>query len=846
MGFRAGEPSPRLVWRQKGFARKRHRHFAILAPELQNLQASKHCRSVRERRRNVETLESMTLLDRFSLRGSLIATVVVMGLLGLALAVFTARVYETQARQAQQGALADSLRHHIADIRRDLDTEAQLRVAALLNDRAFAENLRIGNAEAVRAALARLPSGPVRRLAGRVVQVAALRPDFTLLTALGAAPDALPPALLCQGVRVPAPDMKHGAGVAVSGICGDHHHPNYATAMRVGGPPSAGYLVVIVDWLPRLRALEASVGAPLILADSQGNVLYGSPTQNAADIDDMVRATSAVPLVSGGRATLATARNLAVLSEESLHARGMALLTAFLATIVTAAIGLLFLRRTALNPLARLADQLKRIREDEGTLGEPVKVGGNAEVRELAAGFNAVTARLKELYRRLEHMAYTDPLTQLPNRLLFMDRLEQAVLHARRDNRPFALFLMDLDRFKDINDTLGHPVGDQLLTQVAQRLRAKLRESDTVARLGGDEFAVLLPNVTEKHAGMAARMLLQSLRMPFDVAEQHLDIGASIGVALYPEHGVDANVLIQRADVAMYSAKNANTGHAFYESRLDEHNPARLMLMSELRRAVEQEQFVLHYQPMVSLASGRVVRIEALLRWHHAREGLMMPDAFVPLLEQGGLIRTVTPWLLNEALTFARELHRQDLSVPLAINISGRDLQDVFLAETLAEQLAAHQVEPRWVELEITESAVMDDPARAHDLLQCLADMGLRIAIDDFGTGYSSLSYLRKLPVSVIKIDKSFVSSMLRSENDATIVRTSIDLAHNLGLSVVAEGVEEEELMRRLAELGCDTAQGFYLSRPLTPDELVVWLKESFWGLHAPTSSVQAGSTLRH
>jgi diguanylate cyclase (GGDEF)-like protein len=790
---------------------------------------------------------TMTLLNRFSMRASLIATIVVMGLLGLALALFTARLYESVAREAHQAALAELFFHRITDLSRDIDVEAQLRIAPLLSDQAFIESLRANKADIARERLVRLWSEPGKiHGINNMVQLAALRSDFTLLASAGPGLATQPSSLLCQGMPSIAAGTEQSPGVVLSGVCADRRRPNYATVIRLDGQPAAGYLVVLTDWWPRLRALESSFSVQLAFTGAGGRLLYQSSQWRGAGTDQFARATQDVPLISGERASLTVARSLKAFSEESLQTRIIILLTALLTTVATALIALLVLRGTAIKPLAQLASQLRRVRQDEEALGEPVAVQGSSEVRELAAGFNAMTARLKELYASLEHMAYTDPLTQLPNRVLLMDRLQQAILGARRDNRPFALFLMDLDRFKDINDTLGHQVGDQLLEQVARRLRAKLRQSDTVARLGGDEFAVLLPNVTEKYAGMAARMLLQALRVPFEVAEQSLDIGASIGVALYPEHGVDANVLIQRADVAMYSAKHTHAGHVFYETRLDEHNPGRLMRMGELRRAVEQEQFVLHYQPMISLTTGRVVRVEALLRWQHPREGLMMPDSFVPLLEQSGLIRALTPWLLNEALTLVHELHQQELSVVLAVNLSGRDLQDFLLADTLAEQLAARQVEPGWLELEITESAVMEDPARAHDLLQRLADMGLRITVDDFGTGYSSLAYLKKLPVSAVKIDKSFVTGMERSENDAIIVRTSIDLAHNLGLSVIAEGVESDDLLRRLAELGCDVAQGFYLSRPLAPDELITWLKESFWGLHSRTTGLDAGRSLHH
>jgi EAL domain-containing protein (putative c-di-GMP-specific phosphodiesterase class I) len=280
----------------------------------------------------------------------------------------------------------------------------------------------------------------------------------------------------------------------------------------------------------------------------------------------------------------------------------------------------------------------------------------------------------------------------------------------------------------------------------------------------------------------------------------------------------------------MYAAKQANSGYAFYDSKQDQHNPTRLTLLGELRHAVEQEQFELYYQPKVNLRTSQVTGVEALVRWNHPREDLMLPDIFIPLLEQTGMIRNLTPWVLNEALRQGQILQRQGVPITISMNLSVRDLQEPYLAETFAEQLAALQVATKWLELEITESAVMTEPERALHVLSRLAATGLKLAIDDFGTGYSSLSYLKKLPVHTIKIDKSFVIGMVRDENDAAIVRTSIDLAHNLKLEVIAEGVENEETLKRLTELGCDTAQGNFISRPLSSDELSVWLKQSAWG----------------
>jgi diguanylate cyclase (GGDEF)-like protein len=587
------------------------------------------------------------------------------------------------------------------------------------------------------------------------------------------------------------------------------------------------------DAASNVRTLEALVGLPLRLVASDA-VVYQSESwpQGEHALNALI---VSLPLDAPGDKTLViqTAKDESGFYGRLEQTRYAVYFAAAAVTLLFVLIAIAFLEHIAVGPLRRLVDQLRDVQSDESQLGSRISTEGNADTAELAGRFNAMTAKLEELYVQLDRMAYTDPLTQLPNRTFFQSRLRQAVAQAQQENRTFALFIMDLDRFKEINDTLGHHVGDILLQQVAIRLRDKLRDSDTLARMGGDEFAVLLPTVTAKQADMAARMLVQSLRSPFIVESHQLDVGVSIGVALYPDHGVDANTLIQRADVAMYAAKQSGCGQLFYDPQMDRHHPAQLTLMGELRHAVEQEQFILYYQPKIGLKTNRIVGVEALVRWRHPSGNLIMPEAFIPLLEQTGLIRGLTGWVTHEALRMASELRRLGFELPVAVNVSARDLQNNGLAEQLAEQLAAHQATADWLELEITESAVMSDVSGARDLLDELASMGFKLVIDDFGTGYSSLGYLKRLPVNAVKIDKSFVMGMARDENDAAIVYTSIDLSHNLGLQVVAEGVDDEGVLMRLRTRGCDAVQGMYLSRPLPAEELIAWLAKSNWGLPA-------------
>ena len=440
------------------------------------------------------------------------------------------------------------------------------------------------------------------------------------------------------------------------------------------------------------------------------------------------------------------------------------------------------------------------------------------------------TRELASLNRELEHQALHDSLTELPNRLLLQDRLRQAILTAQRKQHQLALLITDLDRFKEINDTLGHHYGDLVLQEVADRMRGALRESDTIARLGGDEFAILLPNVaSDDDAVNAARKLITALEQPIVLEGQNFHVGASVGIALYPEQGEDGATLMRHADVAMYIAKRSASGYSLYDPREDQHSVSRLALASELKQAIEHKQLVLFYQPKIDLRRGDVVAVEAVVRWDHPQRGLLLPDEFIPLAEHTGLIRPLTFLVLDEALRQMHLWQESGLNLRVSINLSARHLQDESLAEKIAEAMARWRVAPGLVEFEITESAIMSNPLRAMDTLTELDAMGAGLSIDDFGTGYSSLIYLKQLPVDEIKIDKSFVIDMLENNEDFVIVRSTVDLAHNMGRRVVAEGVESQAVLNMLLNLGCDMAQGYHISRPLTAPVLTRWLKNSEW-----------------
>ena len=427
------------------------------------------------------------------------------------------------------------------------------------------------------------------------------------------------------------------------------------------------------------------------------------------------------------------------------------------------------------------------------------------------------------------HDSMHDALTGLPNRTLLADRLSQALRAARRDGTTAALLLIDLDRFKEINDTFGHHCGDLLLTQVGPRLTAALREVDTVARLGGDEFAVLLPDITDVSAAIGvADKLRAALESPFhiegfdvegfDVEGLDLDVEASVGVVLSGEHGADATTLQQRADIAMYVAKSQNLGVFAYDPAVDGHSPAKLALLGDLRRALDRNELVLHYQPKVSISTGDVIGAEALVRWQHPDRGLVPPDDFIPLAEHTGLIGPLTRYVLDGALGQIRAWADAGRPLQVAVNLSARNLLDERLPAMVAELLTVHGVPAALLELEVTESALMTEPGRAQRLLERLARLGVAISVDDFGAGYTSLGQLKDLPVRELKVDRSFVTTMTQDRSNALIVHSVVDLGHNLGLTIVAEGVETAQALTALAGVGCDVAQGYHLARPMPVD----------------------------
>lgn len=432
----------------------------------------------------------------------------------------------------------------------------------------------------------------------------------------------------------------------------------------------------------------------------------------------------------------------------------------------------------------------------------------------------------RRFLEKLHHQATHDALTELPNRTLLHQQIQQAI-EERQGKAQMALLIIDLDRFKEINDTLGHHAGDRLLRQLGPRLAEEMQNlPGIIARLGGDEFAIFLSSIADaEQAAEVARRILAAIRQPFIIEGFHTEISASIGIALCPDQASDVSTLMRYADVAMYRAKRDMLGVSIYQSEQDPHSPKRLALMGELGKAIRENQLLLHYQPKVRIGSDEVQGFEALLRWMHPTMGLIAPDDFIPLAESTGIIRPLTEWVLSEAIAQCKVWMDRGVHVAVAVNLSSRSLLDREIVSTIADALAAHRLPASMLELEITESAMMVDPPRALKVLQEIHELGVNLSIDDFGTGYSSLSYLKKLPVKTLKVDYSFVVNMLEDEQDRIIVNSIVNLAHNLGLQVVAEGVENASTLAALEEINCDIAQGYHLLHPQVASDAELWFR---------------------
>lgn len=441
--------------------------------------------------------------------------------------------------------------------------------------------------------------------------------------------------------------------------------------------------------------------------------------------------------------------------------------------------------------------------------------------------------KTESLEKKTNYVSTHDPLTDLPNRVLFYDRVERAIFQANTHNKVLSILLIEIDNFKEIYDTLGRNSSDLVLKQVSTRLQGVSRERDSVAKIDGNVFGILVVN-TDDLSGpeQLARYIQKAMEPPFIVERLQVGVHSNVGIVNFPEHGEDVDMLVQKAGVALHMAQGSNKGYALYKSSFDTHSPQRLTLMSDLRHAIERNGLELFYQAKVSISTGKLYGAEALLRWYHPKYGFISPEEFVPMAERTRMIKQLTTWVLKQTFRDCADWHKQGIDLKISVNLSTKDLQDPELPDLIAGISASAGIKPEWIMLEITEGSVMNDPESALGIIERLHCMGYQFSIDDFGTGYSSLAYLKKMPLTELKIDKSFVMDIMSSDNDAVIVKATINLAHTLGLQVTAEGVESEEIMAKLKEYGCDIAQGYYLNKPLAVKDFNQWMSSSDWKIN--------------
>jgi diguanylate cyclase (GGDEF)-like protein len=615
-----------------------------------------------------------------------------------------------------------------------------------------------------------------------------------------------------------AEDSRTGSGGTVSFL----GRPYQFVIVPVRGPQpiawvGAGFEIdqQVLSDVERLTSLEVSLPRPaaaqLMLNDPEyASLLQHLPTADGSRVDVVLR-----------RSLKEARRPFVTLQLQIVALSSLILLAAVFAAVIFA--------RSVSRPLQVLAEGAGRI--GRGDYVSPILVEQADEIGALATAFNQMQSAIAAREDQIKHQSTHDALTGLPNRTLFFDRLTQSIAASKRTGASVGMIMMDVDRFKEINDTLGHHFGDQLLIEIGRRLERTSRTSDTVARLGGDEFAIKFTAPSAERAMELAQRVGTAFETPFMLGDVAIDVDASLGIALYPAHAEDADALMKRADIAMYDAKKSLSGVAMYEAGRDEHNLRRLSLMMELRQAIAREELELYFQPKIDVRSERVVHAEALVRWKHALHGIMRPDEFIPLAEQSGNIGLITKWVLRKAIAQCAAWNRRGFDLTVAVNLSALDLFDSELPTFISGLLSEAGLPPTRLVLEITESAVMEDTAYALKILSDLKSRGVGLAIDDFGTGYSSLGHLKRLPVDELKIDKSFVLNLTESStDDLMIVRSTIELGHNMGLIVIAEGVETLESWRILQRLGCDMAQGYFMSPPLPASQFQEWFVTSKWG----------------
>jgi len=753
-----------------------------------------------------------------NLLSGLILAIILLGVISAVTVYVNARTYRDLAFDFQRQYMTQLVAAESADILSEDASSARrlgLRIQGLDS---FRLPFAVGDVRGVSSVLdAQFRQAPVTSNAVNLVELYAFDTDFNFS---GVSPrKANADGIICPGL-VDKLQLRQGADrlKPLYELCLFDGKPYLASIAPAGGLVPTGYIQIVTDPLPKLSRIGSRLNMPVRITLPDDTLLYIAPDWTVDSEAHDVKADYILP-ASDSRPALkiAALRNADNLVMQIEKTNNRLLLIVAMIIIATVVLALLLVKYSVLKPLRDLSYQL--MDEWSGRKGESGEL--SVPEKDRAVSFHA----LGELYETLHDMAIRDPLTGIYNRALLEDRLKQLIAEHRRTPGHAAVLLIDMVRFKYVNDLMGHHTGDLLLQDVVRRIADEVRESDTLARLGGDEFVVILPDTDLEQAKQVAQKIIQSMDSAFEVEGHKLTASVSIGVVLMPAHGDDVDTLLRNADYAMYTAKENRLGYAIYDpSKTDDIALARMSLDGVLNEDIEQNDLYLVYQPVIDIRTDKVNYIETLVRWRQPDGKILMPGVFIRVAEQSGLIGQLSEWVIENACRELAGLQQENPGLCAGVNLSMHNLHDFNLIEKIRGVLERYRLLPEALLIEITETGVMLDPNQVIKTLDQLAAIGVKLSIDDFGTGHSSLLHLKRMPVHTLKVDKSFVIDMDSDEENASIVGATIDLAHSLGLSVTAEGVESGVVLEMLKEMGCDFCQGYYVGMPMTQHEVQVWL----------------------
>lgn len=769
-----------------------------------------------------------------SITAILVFIIGIMGLLGLAFTHFSGTVHQQHAYNNQRRAMIELIRIKADDLLQQLESMEKKMGLALQAEAPFRTAFKQQDQEKMRKILDNefhrffSTTGKIR-----LEKLAVYDRDFNLFAEQASEHSMLSDAEIgCNSVLVKARKRQAAERLKmISELCQLQQRAYHTTIIPIGGIRLKGYLFITTDPVYNLSPIEKALAMPIAVRLPGQKISYQSKNWQAMDNHEVITAVYQLTSNNSEPTLEVLAKDRVVpLFKNIPNPSFFVMIIVSLFTLLYIAIATVILRRTTINPLKKLTMYLNDITEDKARLGEKISVGGIREIQALCKSFNIMSEELGGLYQSLENMAFTDQITNLPNRNFFQSHLKEVINYHKSIEHPFALLIMDMDKFKAINDALGHQTGDMLLNDVGQRLETLLRGSDIVARLGGDEFAAIITLKREREhqnsVSVMVHKIIDVMAEPFMIDGHTLLVGMSIGIALFPEHSVNNNDLMRKADVAMYHAKKTRAGFSFYSDKHDEYSVRYLLLSKDLMTAIEKDQLQLYYQPKVDAKKGSLTGSEALIRWQHPELGFVPPSEFIPIAEQSGQIRKLTSWIINKAIEQCSLWRAEGYDLGVSINLSAINLHDQSLVDEIHQAMRTYNMKPQYLTLEITESSIMGDPEQSVKVMRQHREQGFNLSIDDFGTGYSSLSYVKKFPVNELKIDQSFVRNLINDPNDEAIVSSVIVLSHSMGFKVVAEGVEDQATLAKLADMQCDVIQGYYIAKPMPYSDFIPWLHE--------------------